>query len=351
MPRPRVLLRISALALSVATLAACTSSEGTTSTALDTKPPGRDELSPAMDNGAKGRSTFNAADHVSPRRACNGTVHTTDQSLVIRALPDGPRAPDGSLAFTSGVCIYLPPGYAAATNRYPVVYLLHGGGGDAGDAVTQGRVQRMMDKLIAADPDAAAIIVMPDGTDGQWYDGFDGTIRNETYVAGYLVPYIDRHFRTIAKRAGRAITGVSNGGYGAILLAEKHPDLFVTAGGMSSNLDWLGARGLGQPGGPYYRANHPVDLVASLMHTDVILDIASRCTSADPADRCVTQGLDATFLPANRAFAALLEQVSGRTAVLDYREEDGSHQWRTWTKWLRDRQLPFFFRRLADPTH
>jgi len=342
-------VRLGALVLALATLAACTSSGGTTTEDITAKRLARDELSPTMDNGARGRSTFNADEHVAPERACGDTQRATDQSLVIRVLPDGPRAPNGKLAFTSGVCIYLPPGYESAKTRYPVVYLLHGGGGDAGDPVAQGRIQDTMDDLIADDPDAAAIVVMPDGTDAQWYDGFDGKIRNETYVAAHLVPYVDRHFRTIATRSGRAITGVSNGGYGAILMAEKHPELFVAAGGMSSNLDWLGARGLGEPGGPYYRANHPARLVNALVGTDVILDIASTCTSADPVDRCPTQGLDLTFLPANRAFVAMLEQVPGRTAELDYRESDGAHDWRTWTSWLRDRQLPFFLERLADP--
>lgn len=309
----------------------------------------RDELPARLDNGAKGRRISDPAHHVPPSKACRDKMKATDRSLVTRVLPDGPRTPSGSLAFTSGVCVYLPPGYQDSSLRYPVIYLLHGGGEDAGDAVTLGRIQSTMDDLIAADAATASIVVMPDGDDGQWYDGIDGKIRNETYLSEHVVPFIDQHFRTIAKRSGRAITGVSNGGYGAILMAEKHPDLFLTAGGMSSNLDWFGTRGLGPGGGPYYRANHPADLVAALRNTDVILDIATTCMSPDPADRCGSQGLDQTFLPANRAFVLAHAQVPGPNAVLDYRESDGSHQWRTWTKWLRDRQLPFFFERLADP--
>ena len=299
-----------------------------------------DELPARLDNGAKGINITSSPDDVPPSKACGDELEVTGRSLVIRVLPDGPRRPDGSLAFTSGVCVYLPPGYGKSTTLYPVVYLLHGAAEDAGDAVTQGRLRPTMDDLIAASPAAASIVVMPDGSNGQWYDGIDGKIRNETYIAKFVVPYMDRHFRTIAERSGRAITGVSNGGYGAILMAAKHPDLFVAAGGMSSNLDWFGASGLGAPGGPYYRANHPADLVGALVHTDVILDIATRCTSPDPADRCGSQGLDETFLPANRAFVTALEQVPRPNAVLDYHEGDGSHQWRTWTQWLRDRQLP-----------
>jgi putative tributyrin esterase len=349
MPRSSVLLRLSALALALATLAGCGVSNGSTSTTSETKHPARDELPASMDNGARERVARNGRKLVPTTRTCHDTLHATDQSLVVRARPDGPRAPDGSLAFTAGACIYLPPGYASGTEIYPVVYLLHGSGENAGDPITQGGVRKTMDRLVATDPDNAAIVVMPDSNDAQWYDGFDGKIRNETYLAGHVVPYVDRHFRTIASRRGRAITGVSNGGYGAILLAEKHPDLFVAAGGMSANLDWFGGRGLGNPGGPFYEANHPVRLISALSDTDVILDISTTCTSTDPADRCVDQGLDATFLPANRAFAALLQQVPGRTAVLDYHEGDGTHGWPTWAKTLRNRQLPFLLDRLADP--
>ncbi len=307
-----------------------------------------DELPTKLDNGASKVKDTDDVLHADPGQACHESVHPTDRSLVIRVLPEGPRAPDGSLAFRSGVCVYVPPGYDGGTTRYPVVYLLHGAGGNAADAVVHG-LRSMMDARIAKDPANAAIVVMPDGDGGIWNDQIDGSIRNETYVTGYVVPFVDRHFRTIAKRTGRAITGVSNGGYGAILFAAKHPDVFGAAGGMSSNLDWTAAGGLGDPGDEYYRANHPVDEVGQLAHTDVILDIANRCTSTDPVDRCDTVGLDESFLPANRAFAAILGQVAGRTGAFDYQEGDGSHRWETWMPWLRDRQLPFFADHLDDP--
>jgi S-formylglutathione hydrolase FrmB len=264
-------------------------------------------------------------------------------------LPEGPRAADGSLAFTSGVCVYLPPGYQESGLRYPVVYLLHGGGGDAGDAVAMGMLRDLMDEAIAHDADAAAIVVMPDGTNGQWYDSVDGRVRNELYVMRSVVPYIDGHFRTIANRRGRAIAGVSNGGFGAMLLAGKHPDQFVAAGGMSSNLDGLTMFGLGPFEGAHYRANHPVELAKHYARTDVILDIASRCMDPDPAALCGTQTVDQAFLAANRAFVEAVRGQGGRRAVVDYEEVDGAHQWYSWTEQLRDRQLPFLLERLSDP--
>src|SRR5581483_470524 len=199
---------------------------------------GGDELSPKDDNGAAGRNGFPGnAGHVEPVKACSEQVHDTDASLVIRVLPKGPLQPDGkTLAFTAGVCIYLPPNYGHSHLRYPVLYLLHGGGGDAAVWVTFGHIRSIMDGKYQADPSQAAIVVMPDGTDAQWYDAIDGTIQNEKYMFDYLIPYVDRHFRTIAERDGRVIDGLSNGGYGAMEMAAKRPDLFVAAGGMSSNI-------------------------------------------------------------------------------------------------------------------
>jgi S-formylglutathione hydrolase FrmB len=322
----------------------------TRSSCVTAPEPVPDELPVALDNGAEGRNTYNSPTHVPPKTACGEKVQKTKRSLVVRVLPEGPRATDGSLAFTSGVCVYLPPGYRKSGLRYPVVYLLHGGGGDAGDAVAMGGLRDLMDSLIADDPDAEAIVVMPDGTNGQWYDSVDGKVRNELYVMRSVVPYMDRHFRTIANRRGRAVAGVSNGGFGAMLLAAKHPEQFVAAGGMSSNLDGLTMFGLGPFEGDHYRANHPVELAKNFARTDVILDIASRCTNPDPVALCGTQTVDQAFLAANRAFVAAIRGQGGRRAVVDYKEVDGAHQWYSWTEQLRERQLPFLLARLTNPS-
>ena len=307
------------------------------------------ELAAALDNGAQGLPQAFPPGHVPPAQACGEKLHASRSSLVTRVLPDGPRAPDGSLAFTSGVCVYVPPGYVKSGLRYPAIYLLHGGGGDAADAVTFGHVRELMDARIAGDAKDAAIVVMPDGKIGRWYDSDDGTFQNERYVIDSVVPYVDEHFRTIATRSGRAIDGASNGGHGAMLLAAKHSDLFAVAGGMSSNIDALTLPGLGDPAGSYYRRNHPTDLVARLDRTDLILDIASHCTSTVPADLCATQVVDQAFLSANQAFVGALRARTSRRGALDYRETDASHQWIWWNRALKDRHLAFLSSHLADP--
>lgn len=311
-----------------------------------------DELSADQDNGAQGRNPFNNPADVAPIDACADALVESDQSLVLRVLPKGPTNADGSLAFTSGVCVYLPPNYANSRLRYPVLYLLHGGGGDAADWVTSGGIRAIMDGLIQADPVNAAIVVMPDGTDAQWHDSFDGRLRNQEYLFDYLIPYIDRHFRTIARRHGRVIDGLSNGGYGAMHFSAKRPDRFIAAGAMSSNLEALTFPGLGDPAtSPAYRpGNLPVDLAANLDQVDLTMDIGTECITDRERDNCLTFLFEQVFVPANRAFTMRVDEVrDADDALLEYRETEGGHSWNWWPLWLRERHLPFLLARTTDP--
>ena len=324
-----------------------------------------DEVSPAEDNppgcttataedqdqcGAQGRAHFNAATHVPPIDACAGQASPAG-SVVTRILPQGPRRPDGTAAFVPGACVYLPPGYETSGLRYPVVYLLHGGGGDQGDWVSQGDLQHTLDT--AAVP---VVAVTPDGRSGQWFDYNDGSFQLETYVLRYLVPYVDRHFRTIADRRGRAIAGLSNGGYGALHLAAKAPDMFVAAGSMSGNVGARSMSGLGTPignsgqqaqeAGAYYYGNVPISLVPNLDAVDLTIDWGASCTSDLAVDLCTGWGFEQAFRLDNQAFRSELA-AKGYRGTYEYRETEGGHAWRWWTVWLRDRQLPFMLARLA----
>lgn len=295
--------------------------------------------------GAQGRDHFANAGHKPPIEACADATAASG-SRITRILPDGPRREDGSLAFVSGACVYLPPGYESSGLRYPVVHVLHGGGGDQADWVTFGKIQAILDRAYAADPSRAVIAVMPDGRSGQWYDYEDRSFLIESYVLDYLVPYVDRRFRTIADRTGRAIVGLSNGGYGAVHLAGKRPDLFVAAGGMSSNLGARTLSGLGEDGAVHYQGSVPYQLAENLDGVDIVLDVASYCTAADPL--CATIILDLLFTPDHLAFVQRMNDV-GHKGALDMRQADGAHQFRWWSQWLEERQLPFLQQRLADP--
>ncbi|MBX3023619.1 hypothetical protein KF840_01785 [bacterium] len=286
-----------------------------------------------------------------PADACADTLRDSAGSLLLRILPRGPLADDGGLAFTAGACVYLPPGYLRSGLAYPVIYLLHGGGGDQADWMVFGQVPAIMDAAIAADPSAAAIVVAPDGTDAQWYDNIDGSLRNQRYVLDHLIPYVDRHFRTIASRDGRAIDGLSNGGYGALHLAARAPDRFVAAGSMSGNLAGLTFVGLAAGTAPAFaRGSLPVELASNLDGIDVTMDIGTVCDADRMVDNCLAYQFEQVFVPANRAFSSRLAAVrAAGDGGLEYREGEGAHAWRWWSPWLRDRHLPFLLARLADP--
>src|SRR5262249_54251285 len=152
---------------------------------------------------------------------------------------------------------------------------------------------------------------MPDGNDGNWHDYYDGSFMIETYVLQYLIPYVDRHFHTIADRSGRAVDGLSNGGYGALELAAKAPDMFVAAGGMSSNVAGRSMSGFGTPWvpgtdqvqneefGAFYYGNTPTPLASNLDDVGVTIDIGGVCTNQEDltTNGCAAVALDALFRP------------------------------------------------------
>ena len=137
-----------------------------------------------------------------------------------------------AIAHDTGVRVLLPEGYAQHRKRsYPVLYLLHGSGGSEDDWTTTGDAEA----ISAGYP---LIIVMPDtdqnGYYSDWYnDGAFGPPRYETYQIKQLIPWIDSRYRTVASRSGRAVAGLSMGGFGALSYATRHPDLFSHVAGFS----------------------------------------------------------------------------------------------------------------------
>lgn len=115
----------------------------------------------------------------------------------------------------------------------PVVYLLHGYSGNYKSWISKiPSLQTYADRY-------QLMIVCPDGDFSSWY--FDSpeqpNIKYETYVASELPQWIDKHYKTIKNRKGRAITGLSMGGHGAFYLAFKHQDVYSIAGSMSGGVD------------------------------------------------------------------------------------------------------------------
>jgi len=137
--------------------------------------------------------------------------------------------------------IYLPPGYEYDQRHYLTVYLLHGYSGDHTNWIRLGEADRTADLLIGADAIPPVILVMPDGRNS-WYvdsDRESGSGAYETAIVDDLIEHIDEQYRTISERRGRMIAGLSMGGYGALHLAFKHPELFGAAASLSGAL-WSG---------------------------------------------------------------------------------------------------------------
>ena len=127
--------------------------------------------------------------------------------------------------------VYLPPDYATSTQRYPVLYLLHGFPGDPAGFVRTVRVGVVEDTLLAKKQMKPMIIVMPMGstgifTDKEWANGIHPNEQWETFFARDVVNAVDRQFRTIPRGAARAVGGLSEGGYASLNIGFHHPSEF-----------------------------------------------------------------------------------------------------------------------------
>lgn len=125
-----------------------------------------------------------------------------------------------------GFCIYLPPNYSLSQKQYPVIYTLHGNGGNEFTCLDS---IALLHQGIESGKWPEMIMVLPNGGRSTFYkNSADGKFPIESIFIDELIPFIDANFRTIAKREGRCIEGFSMGGRGATRLAMKHPHLFCS---------------------------------------------------------------------------------------------------------------------------
>jgi len=136
------------------------------------------------------------------------------------------------------VFVYLPPSYTAnRSQRYPVVYLLHGYGRVGEQWVPFIGLPGSMDNGLAKGTTKEMIVVIPDANTkygGSMYSNSPTTGDWETYITHDLVAYIDSHYRTIATRESRGLGGHSMGGYGVWRIAMKHPEVYSSVYAMSA---------------------------------------------------------------------------------------------------------------------
>ena len=159
--------------------------------------------------------------------------------------------------------VYLPQGYDSGNAaRYPVLYMLHGLGGNQTDWEADGLFSTASD-LIAAGEIPPMIIVTPAGESGYWMDHANNGPRFGTYVSKDLVSLIDRSYRTLPNGATRAIGGMSMGGHGALQLALNNPGEFGIVGAHSVALRRKDQAFSFFGDATYYQAHDPVSIVKS----------------------------------------------------------------------------------------
>lgn len=227
-------------------------------------------------------------------------------------------------------CVVIKPeAYKNKSEHFPVVYLLHGYSGNYSDWVL-----RAPDLLRTVDENKF-LVVCSDGAFGSWYfdSPIDTTMKYETNVGIEIPEFIDAHYRTIADRKARAITGLSMGGHGAVYLAIRHQNIFGAAGSMSGGVDirpftdkWDIKKYLGEYSTHTvnWNNNTVINLVDTLQNG--ALTIFFDC------------GVDDFFLQVNRN---LHQKLLDKKIEHDYTERPGAHNWEYWNNAVKY-QLLFF---------
>ncbi len=160
-----------------------------------------------------------------------GISGRVDQPVLESRVLQGNRPGDPS---SRRLPVYLPPGYEERPAvRYPVLVMLTGYGG-SGPMLLNLRpwdesLPQQIDRLIASGAMAPAIVVMPDcwtRYGGSQYLNSSALGRYEDYLIDEILPFVDRHYRTLPEAAHRGILGKSSGGYGALVQGMHHPEMF-----------------------------------------------------------------------------------------------------------------------------
>lgn len=237
--------------------------------------------------------------------------------------------------------VLVPEGYGGSLARYPVLYLLHGLGGNYMDWTTRTNLAEYTRTL-------PLIIVMPDAGN-QWYtNAADGSARMEDYVLTDLQADVVEKYRTVNSRYGRAVAGLSMGGYGALKMALKRPGAFAVAasfsgafsvtqeGALESLIAKPEAARLQQifgPAGSQTRKDNDLVTLAAAIKPAGLPYLYVDCGISDNP-----------LLAANREVIAALHKAG---AMYEFHEVAGAHTWDYWDRRIRE-FLPLLMKKLAN---
>jgi enterochelin esterase-like enzyme len=219
--------------------------------------------------------------------------------------------------------VYLPPGYAQhPQRRYPVLYLLHGFPGRPLafiETVQMGVVEDTLTSLGTAQP---MILVMPFGstgtfTDKEWANGVGAADGWASFVSSDVVRYVDAHYRTVPSAAGRAIGGLSEGGFGAVNIALQHPNEFSVVESWSGYMQPAQVRSIYGSNLQLLSRNDPMQRVRK----------DASALRADHTYFWFYSGSEDKLRTQNAAFARVL---GGLGVPHRYRLVFGGHNWALW---------------------
>lgn len=232
-----------------------------------------------------------------------------------------------TLGTTRRLTVYTPAGYETSGKRYPVLYLLHGAGGDEEAWATLGRATQILDNLIAQGKAKPMLVVMPNG-----YTGMEAapgeseagmfkpsmgmaTSMEGSYESSFpdIVKFIESRYRVIKAKNGRAIAGLSMGGFHSMHISKYYPDMFDYVGLFSAAIM------------PNKDSKSPV-----YQNLEQKLKI-----QFDKKPKLYWIGIGKTdFLyQANKDYRKLLDEKSYKYT---YRESDGGHIWKNWRIYLSE---------------
>lgn len=242
--------------------------------------------------------------------------------------------------------VYLPDSYQKDDKKYPILYLLHGAGGDENEWLTKGGLRETMDAMIARKLIKPMVVVMPGHTAAWWVDG--AKEKGETALVKEVMPHAEAKYRIDAVRSNRLIAGLSAGGFGALNLIMKYPQMFAASAILSpavyDPVPPSHSAGVRQP--PFQKdGKFDAALWKSLNY---VSHIEGYKKSGVVVPLYINTGDHDTFSIAFHA-ATLFERLRlHQPDAIELRIVNGDHEWMVWRDTLAD-ALQFMTVRIAGP--
>lgn len=264
---------------------------------------------------------------ISGGKADNYMSNRVNRGTLSKVWYDSP-----TIGFRRRLSVYTPAGYEDSKAKYPVLYLLHGSGGDEVAWLELGRAVQILDNLIAQGKAEPMIVVMPNGNASEEAaPGVDSkglivpTSDLPHRVDGLfetafpdIIRYVERHYRVKADASHRAIAGLSMGGFHTLYVSINYPDKFDWMGMFSSAIIW------GQKDAEYGR-----------IYEDMYGKLESMFAQKKQNKHLyLAIGKDDFLYKANEDFRHHLDEMASKPVFYKYRESEGGHIWRNWRDYL-----------------